>query len=784
MIREPLIQAPTEEKSWIMEEKSFDPEYLGKYEALFAQGNGYLGQRAALDEHYWGERRNLFVSGTFDRFHENEVSELPNLPDVTNISLRVGGRRFTMLSGRLVKYSRKLNLLTGELIRKIRWVSPEGAELEIGWSRIASMKNVHFIASRMTVTAVRPVELVITSGIDGTQTNTGTQHTVEGNARVYDRTILEYSCRTENSQVQAVTHVRHRMTLNDQALDVPMKIITSRRYLGGEYALRLEPQMTLAFEKVARIGTSRDWEYRNLTDAEAGKKVLADSLDDFRANGRLRYADVLEESAGCWKQFWKVHDVKIESADPLDQMGIRFAIYHLNSMTNRRDSRIGVAAKGLSGEGYKGHSFWDTEIFILPFFLFTQPETAKSLLEYRYMNLPAAKKLAQSRGYHGAMYPWESGWIEDGDLTPDNLGVDPVTGKLLPCLTGKLEQHITADIAFAVEQYYNATRDQEFMERCGNEILLETAQFWASRVEWSETNLRYEIHDVIGPDEYQIRVNNNAYTNYLAFRNMELGLWALGKLEEVPRRYEGLGEILRDRLEKLYLPQPEPESGIVPQFDGYLQRKRLDLTPYRGTDFAGQIMEDFNFELLGEYQAAKQADVIQLMILMEELFDEAVCRKNYLYYEPRTLHDSSLSKAVHSMMASDLGMTEAAYEMFRGAAQTDLGPQPHSSDDGIHSANMGGMWQAVVMGFGGLRATDGRLRINPHLPSAWKRLQYQICWQGSRLAVRVTSDAVRIKNDGDYICVDTIHGPMELPTGREVLFHCQSGSEYQQEKPC
>ena len=780
MVWKPLTQSPDGDKNWIIEERSFDPEYLAKYEAIFAQGNGYLGQRAALDEHYWGETRNLFVSGTFDRFHESEVSELPNLPDVTNISFRIGGKRFSMLNGRLEAYSRKLNLYTGELSRKVRWISHDGTLLNISWSRVVSMENIHLLASRMTITADRPVELVMTSGIDGTQTNSGTQHTVEGDARVYDGTILEYPCKTLNSHVQVVTHASNRLLLNEEPIELPMKIVTSRRYLGGEYTLTLQPGQTPSFEKLAQVCTSRDPEYQNLTQEEATIRTFADSLDSFRRIKGKRYADVLHGSAEIWRQFWHKHDVRIESSDSRDQVAIRFAIYHLNIMTTHRDCRIGVAAKGLSGEGYKGHSFWDTETFIFPFFLFNQPYTARNLLEYRYNSLPAARELAQKRGYLGAMYPWESGWIGDGDVTPDNLGVDLVTGKLLPCDTGKLEQHITADIALAVYQYYSTTLDQAFMERCGYELLLETARFWASRVEWNDSRQRYEINRVIGPDEYQVGVNNNAYTNYLASRNMMLGIWALNTVEQDPELFkklnkklhlQGLGDVLQERLQKLYLPQPEPGSGIVPQFDGYLEQKQLDLTRYRNAETVGQIMKDFNFEMLRKVQAAKQADVIQLMVMCEDLFPGDLRRQNYLYYEPRTLHDSSLSKAVHSILASDLGMTDEAYEMFRGAAETDLGPQPHSSDDGIHSANMGGMWQAVVMGFGGLRVVNESLRIVPHLPKGWTSLHYSFCWGGHRLEVTVTPDTVGIRNHGDSVCVETVHGPMELPAGQEVSFH-------------
>ena len=756
---QPGVSATTD---WILEERCFSPEYMGKFEAIFAQGNGYLGQRAALDEPYVSQTRNLFVSGTFDRFDESEVTELPNLPDVTNLRLFIDGREFSLVNGAIEDYSRALDLHTGELTRRVCWRSPGGALLEIGWKRFVSLDNVHLIASKMTLRADRDIALRIVSGIDGRQTNTGTQHTVEGNARVYDGKILEYPCRTLHSGVQIMTHAAHELRVDGAEPDVKMKIETSRRFLGGSYSLTLSCGQTLCFEKLATVHTSRDARYAALSEEEARTRVRTESLDRFRALCAEGYDRAAQESFRAWEKFWAEQNVRVVSEHPEDQTAIRFAVYHLNIMTNHTDSRVGIAAKGLSGEGYKGHSFWDTETFIFPFFLFTQPETARTLLEYRYRTLDGARQLAHRRGYAGAMYPWESAWIGDGDVTPDNLGVDLVTGKLLPCETGQLEHHVTADIALAVQQYFCVTQDMDFMERCGFEMLLETARFWVSRMSWSETHRRWEILHTIGPDEYQVDVDNNAYTNYLAAENLRLGLWTLECLRDKPALRARIGErvpldglkaLLEAHLAGLYLPQPEEGSGILPQFDGYMQLKHIDLSAYRAAKTVGLILHDYNFAMLRHLQVAKQADVVQLMCICEDLFPQELRRKNYLYYEPRTLHDSSLSKAMHSILASDLGMADEAYAMFRGAAETDLGPEPDSCSAGIHGANMGGVWQAAVMGFGGLRLFGGRLRIAPHLPHGWSSLDYCVRWCENHLSVHVTQEQVSVRNAGPALTI-------------------------------
>lgn len=763
---------------WIIEEKKFEPEYLGKYESILTQGNGYLGQRAALEERYRGETRNLFVAGTFDKFHESEATELPNLPDVTNIGIRVNGREFCLTNAKVEFYNRALNLKTGELTREVVCLLEKNVRLHLQWRRMVSMTNMHLIASQLCITSEEPVDIQITSGIDGRVTNSGTQHMVEGRPRVYDGNLLEYPCSTLQSGVQVVTHGTHKLYLEHQEAEIPMAIVTGRRYIGGKYEVKLQAGQELCFEKLAMVHTSRDVDYQNLSEETARNKVLEDGLAAFRAIAGCRYQQLMADSSRAWEKMWDELDVQVSSQNAKDQLAIRFAIYHLVIMTNRQDSRIGIGAKGLSGEGYKGHSFWDTETFILPFFLYCKPEIARNLLQYRYSTLPGAKALAKKRGYQGAMYPWESAWIADGDVTPDNLGVDLVTGKIIPCKTGEMEDHVSADVAFAVNQYWQATGDRAFMECYGYEILLQTALFWTSRAMWVEDKHRYEIHHVIGPDEYQVDVNDNAYTNYLAHRNIVLGLWTLDELEKDESLREkmdrkislaGLRERFHEYVEKLYLPEPEPDSGILPQFDGYLKQEAIDISSYRNCPQVGRILQDYSFESLRKYQVAKQADVVQLMFLEEERFPGKVRVVNYQYYEPRTLHDSSLSKAVHSVLASDLSLSEEAYKMFQGAAETDLGQDPHGSDAGIHSANMGGIWQATVMGFGGLRMLDGHLRIIPHLPEQWRKLRYRVNWQGSNLTVTVTHEQLRICNHGKQISLLTKKGKVTILPGHEFV---------------
>ncbi|WP_207208037.1 glycoside hydrolase family 65 protein [Xylanivirga thermophila] len=744
-------------KNWIIEESDFDYQHLGKCESIFCQGNGYMGVRAALEEKYVGEKRNMFVAGTFNKFDEAEVTELPNLPDITNVIIYVSGIRFRMDSGVLHAYSRSLNLKTGELIRKVDWESPNGDRLELCFNRFVSVANRHIIGSKVTIKPLSgDMNISIESGIDGQVTNTGSQHFHEGEKRIYDATYMEMISKTIQSGVYAAIHASHAFEIDGKKAKVDLLPVIERRFLSNKLQLTLKKDSVFTMEKISCVHTSRDLKYESISD-DIVDSLKNDGLETIRKAYELGYDALFKENKDAWAHFWREHDIKINAINDYDQLAIRFALYHLNIMTKQDDNRVGIGAKGLSGEGYKGHSFWDTEIFILPYFMFTQPKTARTLLEYRFRNLYGARLKARENGFKGAMYPWESAWIDDGEVTPKLGAADVVTGEATPILTGLIEQHISADIAYAVWEYYIATRDQEFMDNYGYEIIIQTAYFWSSRVEWNETLKRYEINDVIGPDEYKEHVNNNAYTNYLAHYNMKLAKEIIEEMPNInPELYKKLDQKLhlsniKDEIDRvidgLYLPKPG-EDGIIPQHDTYLKLKHIDLTPYKNAEVVGTIYNDYNMEQINEMQVSKQADLVMLLYLLDDLFDKETKKKNYLFYEERTLHDSSLSKSTHCILANDLGYRDSAYEFFRSSCDIDLGQNMKSSDMGIHSAAMGGIWQCVVMGFGGVRIVGDDLYISPRLPKEWSDISFPLVWRGNPMRVTVSQDDVVVENMG------------------------------------
>ncbi len=735
---------------WLVSEDGFRTEWLGKGEAVFSLGNGYMGLRSVTEEHYANEKRNSFVAGTFNKFAENEVTELPNAADILWMEFKLNGIRFDLTQGTILTYRRTLNLKKAELVREVTWQSPDGNVYDLTFRRFVSMAHLHVIAQRVTITPKQDSTLSLTSGINGQMTNSGVQHFLEGTKRLYDGRFMQQIQTTTESGIDFVFHSVHRFHQRESI--EPMSIIKmDRRQIFFDYSdVRIPANETLTIEKYSTIFTSRDHDMTADTTEELASFAL-NATREVEAKGYDRlFADHVQAFD---ELVWSRTPITIRSKDMFDQLAIRFAQYHLAVMTPKHDNRMNIGAKGLSGEGYKGHTFWDSEIFILPYYTYTNPTIARSLLEYRYLSLPGAHRKANENGYDGAMFPWESAWLDDGEVTPIWGAADIVTGEATKIWSGFIEQHITSDIAFAAWQYYHVTGDQDFMDRYGYELLIDTAKFWASRLEWNESENRYEINQVVGPDEYKEHVNNNAFTNYTAHWNIQKAIEYVELLRrEKPELYERLNEKLdlqatetrfHHVLDLIYLPQVR-EDGVLPQDDTYLQKEIIDLTKYKNQENVGSLFYDYNLEQVNEIQVSKQADVMILMYLLEDLFSAEIKRSNWEYYEPKTLHDSSLSLSTHSVLASDLGDQELAYDLFRRASEIDLGPNMKTSDAGIHAASLGGIWQAVINGFGGVRMTSGNLLISPMLPKAWDELRFPIAWKGETLDIWATHDQVTV----------------------------------------
>lgn len=741
-------------KKWIISEKGFDSNFLGKCEAIMCLGNGYMGLRSSTEESYLNERRNLFVAGTFNKANENEVTELPNVADLIAMELVINGEVFNLEKGKIKSYLRELNIKTGELERKIIWISPKKDEIELNFKRIVSFENLHTIAQKVVVKSLSSdIKLKVNTGINGRMTNSGAQHFIEGDKRLFHKKYMQYVQTTTESKIDFVLNTAVTFLKQENEISVKSRIVMERRKIFNEYITTLNKGEELVIEKISNVFTSRDLENKDLELEGIQKK----SLEDIMISDKKGYDFLANESANALNdKVWNKVLVEIESENEFDQLAIRFAQYHLAIMTPAHDNRMNIGAKGLSGEGYKGHTFWDTEIFILPYFTFTNPEVARKLEEYRYLSLKGAHNKAKENGYEGAQFPWESAWLDDGEVTPVWGAADIYTGLPTKIWSGFIEQHITSDVAYGVWQYFMTTGDQKFMDSYGYELLLDTAKFWSSRLEYSEEDKLYHINDVVGADEYKEHVNDNAFTNYMAYWNIKKAINYYDMLKEEKKEiFEKLNKKLElDRVYKLwmervnliYLPQPRESDNVIPQDSTYLDLANIDLTKYKKQTHVGSIFNDYNLEQVNKIQVSKQADIMMLFYLMEDLFTLDVKRANWNYYEPRTLHDSSLSLSTHCILANDMGDKEMAYKLFERASRIDLGENMKTSDDGIHAASIGGIWQSVVFGFAGVRMLNGELRINPSLPEKWSNLKFSMYWKGQQLIVNIDKEKIIINN--------------------------------------
>ena len=755
-----------EYKSWIISETEFHSHFIGKYESIMSLGNGYMGLRTAVEEKYLGVKRNLFVAGTFNKFSRNETTELPNAADITQLAIIINGNTFSLKSGKHREFRQELNLKDGEYTRSVIWQGPTEQEFHIVFRRFVSMDNLHLIGMKVEITPINTTaDVSIISGINGQITNSGSQHFEDGQKRVHDKKYIELNQSTTESHIDFVFMCHNKMYTASKA--VPVSLISSdRRSISEKIFAKVHRFETLVLEKKVLIYTSRDKEFSSLDPDYKGKyssrnqrlgtliKMRKRALEQIKILDAKSYDDLLEKSIFKWQQLWDKIDVKILAKDNFDQVAIRFALFHMVAFTPAHDNRYSIAAKGFSGEKRKGHTFWDTEIFILPMFMFEAPKVARSLLEYRYNSINSAREKAAKKGYEGAMYPWESAWLDHGEAAPiwGSLNIYTAKNTIIP--TGFIEQHISADIAFATWQYFMVTHDHDFMDKYGYEIIFETATFWASRVEWDSNMNLYIIKDIMGPDEYKSYINNNTYTNYMAHWNIQKAIEyyciikkdnpeifdTLNKSLDIQNRFVKWNEIV----DKIYLPKPRKDDLIIPQDDSYLNKKQINLSKYKKQGQTRTIFQDYDKGEINQLQITKQADLLMLFFLLGNKFTDIVKKANWDYYEPRTLHDSSLSLSIHTILAADIISVDEAYRFFEKASRIDLGLNMMSSDDGIHAGSMGGIWQDVVCGFGGLRLLDGKLSINPKLPKKWDHLDYSFYWRGCRLNVVITRSKIII----------------------------------------
>src|SRR5579885_1005490 len=745
---------------WQIQEETFEPnlKHIHSQETVYTIGNGYFATRGTFEEGYPQANPATLLFGVFDAVPIAR-EELANAPDWTVIKLFVNGERFRLDRGRILSYHRALDMQHGVLYRTVNWESPDGIRLQVRSERFASLADEHVGAIRYSVTLeeneqAKEAEIALRASINTAVGNYNTMHweTVYQGQR---GDLLCLESRTKKSGVQLAQTMSFRseqQSLRQEIVD--SDIDPSIRFYGT-----LAPGETFTTEKIVVMYTSRDDIEPTRSALEHHQELLKEAAmaqepDIHNALSLTTeqqvavsmqaglYDQLLAKHKQAWEQFWQRADIVIEGDDRAQQ-SVRYNVYQLRINASSHDSRYSIAAKGLTGFGYRGHVFHDTEIFMLPFFTFVMPEIARNLLLYRYHLLPAARKKAASNGYEGAQYPWES-TLNGEETTPSSI-IHPETGEVIPVLNGLIELHITASIAHAVWEYWKVTGDDEFMRDYGAEIMLSTAMFWVSRVERNEERGDYEITNVIGPDEWHEHVNNNAYTNFMARENIRTALetlqWLIVHASDKARALERQLGLTSERLDhwsdvaqhiRLLM---DPETGLIEQFEGFFKLPLLDQSKYKGRQDSYQGI--LGVEGIQRYRIIKQADVLMLLTVLDQQFDLKTKRVNWDYYYPITDHDygSSLTPAFHVMLASELGHLDQAYTLFMKGALVDLENQRGNTPEGIHVACSGAVWQATILGFAGLRVTDEGYVTNPGWPDGWTRIAFHFKHKGQLIAV-------------------------------------------------
>ncbi|MGY6172380.1 glycosyl hydrolase family 65 protein [Candidatus Mycoplasma pogonae] len=726
-----------------------------KTESIFTQGNGYLGLRAVDEERVTQNKEDFFINGLFNKGDNNESTELANLADSLQTTIIIDNEIFSITDK--TKYRKTLDLKNGVLTREVFW-NLKNKKFKFLFERIVDQKNKNLYAQKITITQLsgEPANLMIFPMINAQTTNSGVQHFNEGTKHLIDINTIQ--CReVTNQSNDYVVHTMYLKVCNGSQMlhngndDFVIKM--ARRQVGFQIKAKLQPNQAFVLEKIMSVFTTVD------KDTQYDCKVIDKSLDFYETTMReISFDKLVVENKKYWDKIYKQFDIKISGTSKdakYDQLALMFSIYHLNHFVAKDNSNVSVGAKGLSGEGYQGHAYWDTEFFIMPNYLFTEPHVARNMLEYRYKGIDGARKKAAEKNLKGAQYPWEMARPEDGEVTPYWGQPDIKTGEQVPIASREQEIHVSGDIAYAVEQYYQVTKDQQFMDEIGYEMIIDTAIFWAERAE--KISDKYQITNVMGPNEYKGNIDNNNFINLIARNNLLLAIKYLKLLNSTTKGKELLAKInnkipyyysidkMQDVADNLVQQLPNKDL-VVAENDQFLHLPLNDVSNFQMLGDAGKKLfsTEAGYKLLGS-QLVKQADVVLSMYIFSHLFDLKTIEANFNYYEPITTHDSSLSATTYAIIAIMLRKMDIAYKLFKYSIDVDLGTNFFSSDAGIHAGSLAAIWQTTVFGYGGMKYSDGNLHFDPILPEQWNKLEYSIIYQGYKIAVVVNRDDFALK---------------------------------------
>lgn len=734
---------------WSIVEEGFDPHTHEISESIFSIGNGYMGQRANFEEQYSGPSlQGSYMAGVYypdktrvgwwKNGYPEYFAKVLNSTNWIGIDVEIGGEQLDLAQCTVKDFRRVLNMKEGHLYRSLTAVLPDGKEIRLEALRFVSVARHEIGSIRYSITPLNfSGTLSFTPFLDGDVKNKDSNYDEKFWLEVFKEAgqgTAALTVKTKKLDFHVTSVMRYEIFKNGETSRLEAETIEREKYVGNRVAVdAVQGEEITLYKYVANV-TSRDYGLGQLVE------VAREKLDQAVSAG---FDELQREQAAGWADKWKESDIVIEG-DVAAQQAIRFNIFQLNQTYSGEDDRLNIGPKGFTGEKYGGSTYWDTEAYCLPFYLSTADASiSRNLLIYRYKHLEKAKENAKKLGFSkGALYPMVT---MNGEECHNEW---EITFE---------EIHRNGAIAYAIYNYVNYTGDFSYLGQYGLEVLAEISRFWEERVNYVARKNQYMMLGVTGPNEYENNVNNNWYTNRIASWTLEYTLDVLDYLEQnEPERYAELLDKLQlqqeetakwqDIIDKMYYPE-DPEQGIFLQQDGFLDKELVTVNELDPVHLP--LNQNWSWDRILRSVYIKQADVLQGLYFLGDRYDLDTKKRNFDFYEPFTVHESSLSPCVHSILACELGYREKAYEMYLRTARLDLDNYNNDTEDGCHITSMAGTWMSVVQGFGGLRVKDGVLHLNPFIPGHWSSFSFKVMFRGSRLKVNVTEGTIVILNETD-----------------------------------
>ncbi len=758
---------------WQLVERGFHPERVPSSETLFALANGHLGVRGTFEEGEPVHEHGTFING----FHETWPIVYPEtafglasvgqtilgLPDATAICLIVEDEPVILTRGRLISHERVLDFRTGVLERSFEWKSLTGPRIRVRSRRLVSFEERGSIAFRLEVEVLSGRgRLGLSSLLLNRRGKEEAQHELDPRRAASLEGALEpLDWHSDEDRMSMLVRTRRSgMTAACVAVNA---VGGSRPSTVARRSGQFECGVDFAFDVVEgdRLTLDKLAVYSTGGPAVASEAVLAEAHGAVSRAWDLGFDELMARQRAALDEFWMRSDVRIEGDDEAQQ-AVRWNLFHLAQATSCTDGE-GVPAKGLTGRGYDGHYFWDTEVYVQPFLVATQPALVRELLSFRHRMLPAARRAAGLVSENGALFPWRTINGEEASAY---------------YLAGTAQYHINADIAHALREYVEWTGDDGILREGGAEVLVETARMWAGLGFHSQTDGKFHIHGVTGPDEYTTIVDDNTYTNMMARENLAFAAAVVHQLESTDaqwfeafrRRMElGAGEAIswQRAAAGMFIPF-DSGRGVHPQDAHFLEKEVWSFASTPAENYP--LLLHYHPLVIYRFQVLKQADVVLAMHLLPEEFIDTERRSNFLYYEPLTTGDSSLSHAIQSVVASEVGEQDLALQHFEHALFMDLANWAGNVDDGVHIASAGGVWTALFSGFAGVRRHGHSLQFNPSLPTRWRSLEFRLRFRDRLLGVRIERDALTLRLHGELPLLVVVQGKdLELLPGVERL---------------